>query len=465
MKRGRRNRYLITLVMSLAIVLAACGATNPDATTTTAASGAESGGGGGDESTTTSEATAAPAENGPGVSAEEVRVAFIVTDLERVQKALGLDVPSQGDLEAQILAITDYINANGGIGGRTMVPFVRPFDALLDSPTVEEELCNGITQDDQVFAVVMTGQFQDNARPCYAARNTLMLDTTFYPIDQDGYEELAPYLWSYHLTEYPTMMGGLVAGLAFSGWFEGSTLGILGADNELSHKAYDETVKPLLDELGVTVAEEQWVDATDTATLQPGIDQAVLAFKAAEITHVVTIGGSRIQPFFMQSAEFQNYQPIYAMTSYDSPDFSINSYPDSMPGAAGVSMVPGFDVADDQHPFPANETEELCVSILESTGETFDERKHARVGIQYCDAALLLQKASEGLTDALNASLWRDAVWELGDSFQLGTTYETLFLPGSYTGANAFRVTAFNAECSCLELQSGPQPFPREAGS
>ena len=461
MTSRHRSWRLLVMVMLLAVVAAACGATNPDATTTTAPSG-------GSEGTTTTAGggetgeTAPPAESGPGVTDDEVKVAFIITDTERVSKALGLDIPDQGDLEAQIEAVAAYVNDNGGIGGRTLVPIIRPFDALLDSPTVEEELCNGITQDDQVFAVVMTGQFQDNARPCYASRQTLMLDTTFYPIDQAGYEELAPYLWSYHLTEYPTMMGGLVTGLAFSGWFEGATLGILGADDELSNMAYDDTVKPLLDELGVTVTEEQWIDATDAATLQPGIDQAVLAFKAAEITHVVTIGGARIQPFFMQSAEFQNYTPTYAMTSYDSPDFSINSYPDSMAGAAGVSMVPGFDVADDQHPFPSNETEALCLEILESTGTTFEARKNARVGIQYCDAALLLQAGAANLTTALNAELWRDEVWQLGSDFQLASTYVTQFVPGSYTGANAFRVTAYNPECACLELQSGPQPFPRE---
>ncbi|MFI5429798.1 hypothetical protein [Aeromicrobium sp. UC242_57] len=53
-----------------------------------------------------------------------------------------------------------------------------------------------MTQDDKAFAVVLTGQFQSNARPCYAQRKTLMLDATLVANDQKLFDELAPYLWS-----------------------------------------------------------------------------------------------------------------------------------------------------------------------------------------------------------------------------------------------------------------------------
>ena len=98
--------------------------------------------------------------SGPGVSDETVKMAFIYTDLERTANALDFEVPDYGDYEAQVTAIADWVNANGGIGGRDLEPVVRVFEALQDTPSTEEELCNGITQDDQVFAVVVTGQFQ-----------------------------------------------------------------------------------------------------------------------------------------------------------------------------------------------------------------------------------------------------------------------------------------------------------------
>lgn len=442
-------RRCAAILAVLGLLAAACGATQPDAPATTSP----------DPGTGETTATAAPT-SGPGVTDEEVRVGFVITDLSRIETALGLDVPEQGDVEAQILAITDYINETGGIGGRTMVPFIREFDALLDSPLVEEELCNAITQDDRVFAVVLTGQFQDNARPCYAARDTLMLDTTFYPVDAADHRELAPYLWSFTVTEYSNLVSALITGLALSGWFDGATLGVLGPDNDITDAAYDEAAA-LLDSLGLEVAARGRIDTTDAATFQPSIDAAVLEFKDAGITHVLTLGGNRVQPFFMQFAELQNYTPTYALTSYDSPVFSIESFPASVEGALGVSVIPAYDVADDQYPFPANETEELCISILERTGDRFPTRANARTGLQYCDAALLLQRGAEPLTDVLDAAAWTDVVWQLGTSFPLASTYRTRFIPGSYTGADAYAVTAFDPDCSCLVLESDPLDLTR----
>ena len=81
-----------------------------------------------------------------------------------------------GDQEAQVQALEDWVNANGGIGGRKLDAVFRLYDAPTDSPAAEEQLCNQITQDDKAFAVVLTGQYQTNARPCYAERQTLVLD-------------------------------------------------------------------------------------------------------------------------------------------------------------------------------------------------------------------------------------------------------------------------------------------------
>ena len=73
-------------------------------------------------------------------------------------------------------ALIDHFNAGGGIAGRQIDAKVTVFNAITDSPVSEEALCNAITQDDKAFAVVMTGQFQENARPCYHNANTLMFD-------------------------------------------------------------------------------------------------------------------------------------------------------------------------------------------------------------------------------------------------------------------------------------------------
>ena len=117
---------------------------------------------------------------GPGVTDDSVKVVFVAVDLDAVKKVTGFNTASVGDQEAQVQALEDWVNANGGIAGRKLDAVFRLYDAQADSPAAEEQLCNQITQDDQAFAVVMTGQYQTNARPCYAERQTLVLDASLY---------------------------------------------------------------------------------------------------------------------------------------------------------------------------------------------------------------------------------------------------------------------------------------------
>ena len=105
-----------------------------------------------------------------------MKVVFVAVDLDAVKKLTSFNTASVGDQKAQIQALETWVNDNGGLGGRNMEAVFRLYDADKDSPAAEEQLCNQITQDDKAFAVVLTGQYQPNARPCYAQRQTLMLD-------------------------------------------------------------------------------------------------------------------------------------------------------------------------------------------------------------------------------------------------------------------------------------------------
>ncbi len=102
-----------------------------------------------------------------GVS-DSVKVVFVGVDLEAVAEITGFQVADAGDPEAQVEALEDWVNANGGVGGRQLDAVFSLYDASTDSPAAEEQLCNQVTQDEKAFAVVLTGQFQTNARPCYA---------------------------------------------------------------------------------------------------------------------------------------------------------------------------------------------------------------------------------------------------------------------------------------------------------
>ena len=398
--------------------------------------------------------SAAPA----AADAEPLVVSFIVTDVSVVAQALGWEVPDQGDLEAAVEALVAHANAAGGFGGRPIQPVVRVFNAITDSPISEEQLCNAITQDDQAEVVVITGQFQDNARPCYAAAGTLMFDVTLFPVDRAGYQDLAPYLWSPLLPSYDDLVAGLAQALESSDWLDGATVGVVGIDNDMNRRIFDQILSPRLASAGSAPASVNWVDPTDGTTLEAGQQQAILDFKSAGADKVVVLGGSRLASWMMDIGATQNFSPAYAVTSYDSPEFNIRNTPDLMAGSLGISVVPGWDVADDQYPYPANEAESLCLDVLSGAGLVYESRTNARTALLYCDAVRLLQLAGATAASSSPTDIG-SALWAVGDSFEPASVYSVAFAEGDYTGSAGYRVFAFDESCSCMVIRSDTVPF------
>ena len=58
-----------------------------------------------------------------------MKVVFVAVDLDAVQKVTGFNTASVGDQEAQVQALEDWVNANGGIGGRELDAVFRLYDA------------------------------------------------------------------------------------------------------------------------------------------------------------------------------------------------------------------------------------------------------------------------------------------------------------------------------------------------
>ena len=463
-------RRTFALLLAVTVLAAACSESadeaEPDATPTTAADtsadtrnadGDQTGDTSGDEPAEPAGPVPAGADT-PGVDDDTVTISFIITDTSAVAAGFGWETPDEGDREAQLAAMVDHFNANGGFAGRQIEAKVTVFNAITDGPVAEEALCNAITQDDRAFAVVMTGQLQENARPCYRNANTLMLDATLYPVDNAGFEALAPYYWSPLLPSYDDLVGGLAAGLIEDGWFDGATLGVIAIDSELSQRVYEQQFLPRLDAAGVEVASYNTIDPTDGTSFNNDQLQAIINFKQAGVDKVVAIGGSRLVSWFIDTSVTQNFTPAYAVTSYDNPEFNVFNFPEMMPGASGISVMPGYDVGDDQHPFPASDAEQECLDVYTDAGLAFEERANVRTGLMFCDVLRLLQAASPHLTE-VSAQGVSEAVWQLGDSFEPASVYGVEYNEGSYAGGDAYRSFRFDPGCECMELTGEPADF------
>ncbi len=392
-----------------------------------------------------------------------VKVGFIVLDTKALSEALGLSFVDSGDASAQINALAANVNSRGGIGGRTLVPVIKVFDAFGDNKLKEEQLCKYFTQDEKVFAVVLQGQFQANARPCYAQDKTVMLDGTPYPVVQKTFEQLAPYLWQPSYPEYSGFMDGLIRGLDKTKWFVGGTVAVLGIDTPDNRDLYSGQVAPAMARIGVKAVDVRWIDGSSGASLQAGQDQAVLSFKAKQADRLVVIGGQRLAAYMMQTSKSQKFAPRFAITTWDSPEFAINNYTDAMKGAAGASVSPAQDdVPERDLPFPSGAGETACIKTLAAAGQKFAGRSNARQAVLYCDAVTLLRQAFEGYTGELTAEAFRDGVQRLGKEWVSASTYSSSFDKGDYAGANGFRPIVFDPACTCMSLGGDVIPVARQ---
>ena len=431
---GLRDRALLlrsaAAGVALALALVGCGSVMP--------------GSGGSDSTTAS----------PSAGGDTVKVVFVGVDLDAVKEQTKLVTASVGDPKAQVQALEDWVNANGGLGGRKLDAVFRWYDAQADSPAAEEQLCNQVTQDDKAFAVVLTGQYQSNARPCYAQRKTLMLDASLVSNDEKLFEELAPYLWSASFPEYNAFTTSYIDALAEEGFFEGrDKVAVVAADTPVNRRTIKNVATPRLKKLGLE-AEVGWVDTTDIGTIYMGSEQAAVTFASGGVDRVMFLGGSRLASIFATIAGSKQFQATYAISSFDNPSFFVNN-PDTVPantmdGMVGIGFHPPQDVPDSQEEFPAEGAEQECLDIYADAGISFKTRESARVALPYCDAARLLKLGADGVSGALNAETWSAAVDEDGADFQTAAGFGNALGDGGRAAAGSYRAMGFDDECHCF---------------
>lgn len=397
-----------------------------------------------------------------GVTATTVKVGFIVVKgSSSYGNGAAFKSPAYGDVPKQVAAMVAWINSHGGIAGRKVVPVIREHDINNDSRSVEEAMCNGFTDDDKVFAVVLAAQGYPETRRCYAQKKTLILDPTPFLYGADSFRALAPYYWSPDYVNYSRVMRALVPTLKAQSYFgAGYKLGVVTYDVDVYHSIVDNDLKPALKAAGITLDESnvKYISNTDIPTIQRGATQAVAQMQVAGVNRVIFAGLGPYAPLFMSTAEAAHFNPRYGITSYDQPRFSQGwkamNPTSQLQGAVGIGFSPVMDVADGQMAFPAP-GEKFCIDIFKAAGITWAERADSGYGLSYCDALLMLQKAASGIGSDLSVQTWAAGAARLGTTFQSAIAMHTDFSGGRMDGGNGYRTLTYTNGCSCF-VYSGP---------
>lgn len=404
----------------------------------------------------------------PGITDTTVKVGYIVADTGSLQETLGFTQADYGTVEQiskGIQALAGWVNENGGAGGRHVEAVVQPYSAASSSPETVQALCAALTQDHQVFAAVLNGQFQDNTLPCYHGANTLMLDQTVIAHDQAQLEQYENYLWLPTQPEYGSLLESQLAAMKSQGFFEGDvSVMLMTSGDEVSRRVSKNIAEPWLAANGVTEVRVDYVDSTDQGTLSTTSALAISQGMNAGVDRVIAVGGARILPIALADFNVADFDSHWSIGTMDNPAF-VQDNPESLVAERRVGMVglgfnPPADVSTDKGPAwpdPSNPAQSLCIDIVSRAGAMPPDgatvRENWRLMFALCDATMLLKHALDavGEADEVTAADFGGGVATLGTTVRSASTFGSTWGPGIYAGTDTGRALAWSEACLCFD--------------
>jgi hypothetical protein len=369
-------------------------------------SGDDEGSADGTEAGPDSSVDPAEAARAPGVTDDTIKVGVTYVDYEAIAEVA--DVP-HGDNEAAYQALFDDINANGGINGRMVEPVFASVNPIGTAPA--EEACLRLTEDEAVFAVI--GFVYADASLCYLeAHDTAMIGGSMTP------ERLERATAPWFTPEAGSDMEiDVIRSFAESGLLDDDVAVFANITDEA---LLNETVVPLLDELGIEPVDTAVLDAPENDVAAQDAATAVIAerFKSAGAQTVMVIGGGGVT--WAGGIESTDYRPATLFSSRASIDAYVADAAGRDPSVLEGAILGGLYTAppDDDSRDPGMQD---CVDIQVAAGlEDIDaadapEGQTNVVEPAVCAYVALFTAIAEAAGEDLNYGTFRQAGNDLGE--------------------------------------------------
>jgi hypothetical protein len=280
------RKYIAVAAVAALIALAGC--TSGDTKTTSA-----SGGSGGRAPSTTLDPQ--EVKKAPGITADAIKLGITYVDLKAIAAVTSIN---HGDYEANYRAVIDDVNEHGGINGRRIDPVFAPVNPIGTQPA--EEACLKLTEDDKVFAII--GFFQTDAVLCPVENH----DTAVLGGEMTAERlQRAKAPW-FSLEQSSDMQADGVTALAEHGDLDGK----LAVFANVTDKALlDNTIKPLLDDLGIKPVATAVLDVPQNDVTAAVTQTGVIAqnFKSKGADKVLVIGSAGVT--WANGVEKTDYRP------------------------------------------------------------------------------------------------------------------------------------------------------------
>jgi hypothetical protein len=402
----------------------------------------------------------------PGITDTTIYIgSYYQTNQGAANAALGAGGLDQGDARKPQNVMIEEINRQGGLGGRKIVPIYYGYDAT-SSQSVDQQdqaACARWTQDNQVFAILVSGPIVDE---CAKRAGALQL----------GYGQAVPETY----TQYPqrididsmemVRMGHVtVDGLDQQGYFGGRPrVGLVTWDDRNYRIGIDRGLVDALQRIGVTPAiPTAYVRVPQTAAelgqSTADISAAVLRFRSRGIDHVIMLdgpagacGGGCITLEWTQQANAQRYTPRYGFNDMNAAK-ELHQEGLLPHGQARGSLIVGWFDYDASYDvgWKTNQPRERCFDIMRENGISMGNPNSQAAAVEACGNFWFLQLVFNRMKGTITLNNVLGTINGLGYRYQSPFSYYNFFSPRRHDGAAGVRISKFVDSCGCFRYVTG----------
>ena len=391
-----------------------------------------------------------------GVTATQIHIDIALFELEGAASNSFIGVPDTTTQQADFQAVVDSINKAGGVQCRKLVVDHYYVGNFLDT-TEQHSVCLSIVQD-KVFAALdaVALDSTQQGRDCVAEAKIPLFDSGAI-LGSETRGPLAGYEFS-AADQFDYAVRDSILGAKQLGWFNGmKKLGVL--QDDCFPEVNSQTLS-LLGQIGIPSSQIVTYDFAGCQTVPPPqeVEQAVLSFQSAGVTHVTDLSQVPKSGFFSKAAQAQNYHPKYDVTGGAPSVFDGSSGSSAGPDAnnfnGGLSITELSYGQQNTPTIPYSPATADCNKIMAAAGQQSVQQQGAFFAGGVCDLVWMLQMAAQHATPLTRANLATGLLasgpnqWV--ESFPNGVG---LFDHAGVVSAGEFwRADVYDGSCPCFRI-------------
>ncbi len=396
---------------------------------------------------------AADSGSSQGVTKDSIKVGIAILDFSAIKDFIDYTF---GDTEAISRVFVDYINQNGGINGRKIVPVYKEYPPIPGGKPDPLSLCTSWSEDDKVFAVL--GVFID-----FTGQGQLCLSKEHHVIhighelDQPWIDESPGGLMLTPDATKETVAAAVVSLLSSTGRLKGKTVAVVGDKNNESR--VNEVIEPALKKAKAKTGSTAILNitGTDTTAAQAQIDSFIEKWKSEGVDTVFLAGNNVSAKQFAESIK-AGMPKVQLVTDTDTTLDQAKGEQD-----AGVSpnpyegMISGTGLTQSERWNNKSPILQQCVDIYEkATGTTVpgpDERATTSDGksintdqavTDACGDLFMFKEIAEKVGPNLTVKNWQKTVDSFG-KIDLPPDKFASLCKGKYAAEDTFRLVAYDS--------------------